>query len=371
MKTIRFFFPLLLLFLTACQGTETPQAPAEEAEADHDIIILTPAQIEQAGITVGPLETRELPLTLSCSGTIDAPPASRQAVHSPVMGFVSDLRHLPGEYVKQGTVLARIAHPDLIRLQGSFLESAAALPALQQDAQRQASLSQSDAASQKALEKAQSDLAITQARYNALHAELQLIGIDAETVAAQQQIQPSIALRSPVNGYLTEIAAQPGQLALPETPLFQILDNSHLHLELEVFPKDLPRLVKGQHVTARVPGKDSAYIGHVYLINRAMTAGQKTVGVHVHFDEEPVDLALGTFLFAEVQTGSQLGFALPESAIARSGDQAVVFVETEEGFRRLPVELGTTDKGLVGVRSPELRAGLRVVVDGGYYLGGQ
>lgn len=369
MKTPFFFFPLLLLFLAACQGPETRQAPAEGPEAESDIITLTPAQIEQAGIVVAPLEARELPVLLSCSGSIDAPPASRQVVHSPVMGFVSGVRHLPGEYVKQGTVLTRIAHPDLIRLQGDFLAAAAALPALLRDAQRQAALSQSDAASQKALEKAQSDLAIAQARHNALRAELQLIGIDAEAVAAQQQVQPSIALRSPVSGYLTEVSAQPGQLALPETPLFQILDNSHLHLELEVFPKDLPRLAKGQHVTARVPGTDTAYIGHVHLINRAMAAGQKTVGVHVHFDKEPVDLALGTFLFAEVLTGSQPGFALPESAIARSGDQAFVFVETEKGFRRLPVELGTTDKGLVGVRSPELRVGLRVVVDGGYYLG--
>ena len=286
------------------------------------------------------------------------------------MGFVRNIRHLPGEQVRQGERLASIDHPDLVRLQGTFLETAAQLPYLQKDRDRKAELAQSDAASQRDYELAMSELAIIQSRYEGLKAELKLIGIDTKILEETREIQSAIGIYAPVGGQLTHVEVRSGQLVQPETMLFQVTDDSHLHLELQVYAKDLHRVKKGQPVIANLPGEEALITGTVHLVNQSIDMEQKTARVHVHLDEGTTKLAIGSFLFAKIQTDSRMVLTVPEEALIRTGDEAFVFQETGNGFQRIPVKPGTVADGYVEISGNSITDRTPVALKGAYYING-
>jgi cobalt-zinc-cadmium efflux system membrane fusion protein len=372
MKYVFFIF-ILSASLMACQNEAAPADGTETSaatEAADGLIHLSAAQLKEAGIQTGQPEQREIPTYLSCSGTIDVPPAYQQAVHSPVMGFVRNIRHLPGEQVRRGERLASIDHPDLVRLQRTFLETAAQLPYLQKDRDRKAELAQSDAASQRDYELAISELSIMQARYEGLKAELELIGIDAKNVEKTKKIQSAIGIYAPTGGQLTHLEVRSGQLVQPETMLFQVTDDSHLHLELQVYAKDLHRVKKGQPVIANLPGEEAPITGTVHLVNQSIDMEQKTARVHVHLDEGTSKLAIGSFLFAKIQTDSRMALTVPEEALIRSGEEAFVFQETGNGFQRIPVKPGTAADGYVEISGTSITDRTPVALKGAYYING-
>jgi cobalt-zinc-cadmium efflux system membrane fusion protein len=372
MKYVFFIF-ILSASLMACQNEAAPADGTETAAATETadgLIHLSAAQLKEAGIQTGQPEQREIPTYLSCSGTIDVPPAYQQAVHSPVMGFVRNIRHLPGEQIRRGERLASIDHPDLVRLQRTFLETAAQLPYLQKDRDRKAELAQSDAASQRDYELAISELSIMQARYEGLKAELELIGIDAKNVEETKKIQSAIGIYAPAGGQLTHVEVRSGQLVQPETMLFQVTDDSHLHLELQVYAKDLHRVKKGQPVIANLPGGEAPITGTVHLVNQSIDMEQKTARVHVHLDEGTSKLAIGSFLFAKIQTDSRMALTVPEEALIRSGEEAFVFQETGNGFQRIPVKPGTAADGYVEISGNNITDRTPVALKGAYYING-
>lgn len=372
MKYVFFIF-LLSVSLLACQNEAAPADATETpatAETADGLIHLSAAQLKEAGIQTGQPEQREIPTYLSCSGTIDVPPAYQQAVHSPVMGFVRNIRHLPGEQIRRGERLASIDHPDLVRLQRTFLETAAQLPYLQKDRNRKAELAKSDAASQRDYELAVSELAVMQSRYEGLKAELELIGIDVKNLEDKKQIQRAISIHAPAGGQLTHVEVRSGQLVQPETMLFQITDDSHLHLELQVYAKDLHRVKKGQPVMANLPGEEAPITGTVHLVNQSIDMEQKTARVHVHLNEGTPKLAIGSFLFAKIQTDSRMALTVPEEALIRSGEEAFVFQETGNGFQRIPVTPGTAADGYVEISGTSITDRTPVALKGAYYING-
>lgn len=366
------FAILLALAGSACQ-TRPDEGDAKEPAAEGNeavTVYLSPEQMELSGIVLGQPVTREIASYIECSGIIDVPPSNIRLVHSPVVGFVQQVKHLPGEHVHRGDQLASIAHPDLIRQQRGFLESAGRIPFLKKDLERKKELAAADAASGKAYEQAQSDYAVEEAHYNGLKAELDLIGINTQALEESRQVQPSIRIFTPVAGYLTKVNVNPGKLVEPSMLLFEIVDNSHVHLELQVFAKDLALLREGQKVVAAIPGSDEELHGKIHLINKAIDVEKKTANVHVHLDEEPNGLAIGTFLYARIRTDSRQVSAVPEAAVIRSGDRSFVFIKEGEGFRKAEVETGQADEGFVEIKELNLREGQQIALKGAYYING-
>ncbi len=366
----------LLLFLLLVAGAfpacETPAGESEAAGAETNptFVTLTDDQMELAGVELGRPERRQVARYVDCTGMIEVPPESLFSVYSPVNGFVNNVKHLPGDYVRKGELLTTVRHPDLVRLQRELLETKSRLRFLQEEYQRKDTLAGADAASRKALGQARSDYETARATYQGLKAELEMIGIDPARLEKDGAIQPAIPIRAPGNGYLTQVNVNPGKLITPDQLLYEIVDNNHLHLELQVFAKDLPLLAKGQRIECQAPGIDQTFHAEVYLLGKMIDPATKTTRVHGHFDEEPVNLTPGTYVQARIHTDAQEVTALPEAAIVRDGEQSFVFVKTPDGFRRMAIQTGLANQGYVQVETLELSDSELLAVKGAYYLQG-
>jgi cobalt-zinc-cadmium efflux system membrane fusion protein len=362
------FLLSLSLILSGCQDEATQTAPEGSDELSTAYIHLSAEQKQMAGIETGQAKERPLANSIGCTAYVDVPPYSLASVYTPVAGVVQGVKHLPGEYVQKGSLLTRITHPNIIQLQQDFLEINSQLDFLRQDATRQQTLSEAEAASTRRYQEAQAQLAQAEARSKGLGAQLQLLGIDAQQLAEGGEVQTAISLRAPISGYLTQVNVNQGKLVGPDELLYELVDNNHKHLELNVFAKDLPQLREGQRILAYVPGNEQAYEAEVHLIGKQIDETNKTVRVHGHFTEEPQELLTGTYLQARIFTDDRQAWSVPETAVVRRGETATVYASTPEGFLPIAVDVEPGRDSFVVIRNYEAIAGKELVLKGAYYL---
>ncbi len=359
----------VLAALPACKGKQNdPAETREPAASSGSIVVLSAEQARLAQIQTGTAEMRTLELAITCTGMVDVPPQNVIAVHAPVKGIVRNVTQLPGTFLRKGQLLTSLSHPDLVRLQREFLENQSQLDMLEKEFKRKQALASNEATSQRALEQAKAEYELARARSQGLKAELKLVGIDVANLESTQHIQEQITLYSPVSGYVDQVNINPGKLVNAEDLLYTILDVSHVHAELNVFARDIPRLKEGQRIEVRVPGNDKAYPAEVHLLSRMVNPDDKTIRVHGHFSPEPKDLFPGSFLQAKIFTENSRQPCVPETALIREGDASFVFVKKGEGFEKTPVRTVGNDGKYVALL--DLPTGAVVALTGAYYLNG-
>ena len=359
----------VLAALPACKGKQENASETQQpAASSGNTVTLSTEQTRLAQIQTGPAEVRTLELAITCTGMVDVPPQNVIAVHAPVKGIVRNVTQLPGTFLRKGQLLTSLSHPDLVRLQREFLENQSQLDMLEKEFKRKQALAGSEATSQRALEQAKAEYDLARARSQGLKAELKLIGIDVAKLESTQYIQEQITLYAPVSGYVDQVNVNPGKLVNAEDLLYTILDVSHVHAELNVFARDIPRLKEGQRIEVRVPGSDKVYTASVHLLSRMVNPDDKTIRVHGHFEPEPKDLFPGSFLQANIFTENSRQPCVPETAIIREGDASFIFVKKGEGFEKTPVRTGGSDGKYIALL--DLPAGAVVALTGAYYLNG-
>lgn len=365
MKNLQYIFLVLLLAALAACGKKAETTT--ETEATGPVVIhLTDEQKRVAGIQTGAPGRKLLSTPIECTGKVEVPPQSLATVYAPVAGFVKVVKYLPGDYVKKGDLLITLSHPDLIKLQREWLETKSRLNFLEQENKRKQTLAGADAASRRAAEEAATEYEVAKTHYMGLKVELELIGLPVAQIEKSGIPQSVLHLYAPVAGYITRIDANLGKLVNSHDLLYEIVDNSHLHLELQVFAKDLAYLKPGQKITATVPGTDKSLEAEVHLVGKMIDDNTKTTMVHGHFLIEPVPLTPGTMVQASIQANPVEAWALPTGALVRAGDQSYVFIQSADGFEKKAVKTGRTQGDWTEVF--DLDDKTVVVLEGAYYL---
>lgn len=375
MKMIRIINPFVLwalviatVFFSACGGSE--RAETATASVPTDARADSAEEPSAFDVVWGSPMRMKLSEPLRVTASVQVPPQSLASVHSPVAGYVQMLKFLPGDYVRKGTLLCTLTHPELVRLQREYLETRARLQFLESEKARKEQLAAVDAASRRAFEQVVAEYEATRARVQGLRTELQLIGLPVGKIEAGE-LQTALAIHAPVSGYVAEVAINRGKLVHPEDLLYEIVDDRHVHLELEVFAKDLPRIRKGQRVWAFRPGTTDTLEAEVHLISHKVDADKGTAVVHAHFENEPVGIAPGTVVQALVLADEAEVWALPEEAVLQEGGKSFVIVRTADGhFSEKEIKTGRRQDGYVEWVDYAAGKGLEIALEGAWYLKG-
>ncbi|KAA3624828.1 MAG: efflux RND transporter periplasmic adaptor subunit, partial [Bacteroidetes bacterium] len=314
-------------------------------------------------------EERQISEYIECTGKVEVPPNSLASVYSAVNGFVGNVKYLPGDYVKKGSLLTTIKHPDIIKLQTSFLESKSRLEFSKKEFERKQTLAAEDATSEKLLQEAKLEYETELAHFQGIKAELNLFGLPTGKIETGD-IQPHVQIYAPISGYIASVNINKGKLITPEDLLYEIVDDDHMHLELQIFAKDIPKVKKGQYIEAFVPGIDEKVIAEVYLVGHVIDLETKTTMVHGHFENKPATLTAGTYLHARIFNQENKTLAIPQSALIRSGDETFVYIISNGDFVRRDVITGSSDDDFIAVKKLDLLEGEKLVTKGAYYIHG-
>ena len=355
-------------------GKAPPAAPA--APANPDQVMVSPAQEKAAGITLGTFARQNMSTEVQASGSVEVPPQNRVSITAILGGYVQTVAVLPGQRVAAGATVATLRAPEYLTLQQQYLQSKARVLFLTEDLERQRILDAEDVGAKRKLQQARADYATEQATLRATAAQLRLLGISVARLDATGQIVPSVALTTPIAGYVKAVNSNPGQYVSPQDVLVEVLNRDDLHLELKVFEKDVAQVKPGQKIFFNVQnaGRTDVLTARVFLVGKAFDDDARTVRVHAHLEPERRDLLPGQFVAARIQTAGARVRTLPEAAIIQAGDLSYVFrrVGQDSGrtvFRRVKVRAGQPQHGDVAVTILDpLLDTTRLVRTGAYFL---
>ncbi len=185
-----------------------------------------------------------------------------------------------------------------------------------------------------------------------------------------------ITLRAPVTGTVTERLVNAGAGIETGKPLFTIANLATVWVIANVPEAQVSRLRVGTAAKVTAAAFDSARTVRVTYINPQLNEETRTAQVRVELANAGERLKAGMFVEVEFQTGAATvseELAVPEAAIQRMSERAVVFIadEKEAGhFKVREVELGGESNGYRTITGG-LKAGERVVTKGGFTLKSQ
>jgi len=354
--TIRILIIAIALTLGSCSSGKsdaTEQASEETSEIDYT---LTEKQFQSSQMTLGSLETRVFHEVVKANGMFDVPPESHASVSSYFGGTVKNIKLLSGDEVKKGQTLFVLENPDFVQLQQEYLEAHSQLSYLKTDYERQTNLVKDSVTSQKNFLKAVSDYTVTKIKVASLHKKLLLMNINP-TQLTLENIQSTIAIPAPIDGFVTKINVTRGTFLSPSETAISLVNTTHLHVELNIFEKDLANVQIGQKIQFKIQEEVSnVYNATVHLINKTIDPESRTIGLHGHLLEEQLNHRFipGMYLEALIYTSSESKTALPQNTVVEiEGKFYVLVLESFENaaysFRKKEVKTGASLHGYIEI----------------------
>ena len=386
-KSSLFILSTSLFLLISC-GKEKKEEVHEEEKPETEVV-LTEVQAMTIGIETGRIEMKNLNTIIKANGYTAVPPQNRADVSTLIGGVVKDIFVLEGTFVPKGKILATIQNLEVSEMQEEYQSAVASIEYLEQEFKRQKTLTDENVNPRKAFQEVKSKLASERAKAQAAKNKLQALHVSPN---GSTSLVPIVA---PIGGYVGKISITKGAFAETGVTLFEVVDNTQMHLDLNVFEKDLGKISIGQEVDFVLTNQSNKSIkGKIFGINKSFSNESKTVAVHARINPgDTKDLISGMYVAANINISNQTVPALPKDAVVKNGDKYFIYIKEDEKeawkesekdkhkdnekgekqdevhFKAVEVAIGTTDLGYTEIKPiEEIPSDAKIVVKGAYYL---
>lgn len=300
----KILIPAALLLLAACNqptqpgnmGEATPiEAEPVQAEISETITDTTTEQVDAISSATA------MPNHSSFNGTLMVPPQRHATVTLTMGGTIHSTTLLPGDYVKKETVLATLENPDFILLQQNYLDAHAQTEYMETEYARQQRLASQEAASQKRLQQSKADYLSMKSRLEAAAAQLTILGVPAEELL-QKGIRPYLEVKSPLNGYVANMAINLGKYINAGEPICDIIDKGETLICLTAYEKDLENLEAGKRIQFRVNGMgEQTFHATVLSIGQVVDETNRSLEIYGRVKESNPRFRPGMYVSARVE----------------------------------------------------------------------
>ena len=326
---------------------ETEAAPT--AETPTSIFTVSPERQQLIGVQFTEITRRPLVKTIRTVGSVDLDERRIAQIHTKISGWIEDVfADFTWQHVQKGDPLFSIYSPELVSAQEEYLLALKA----------QEELGEGSNIFPKAAEGARSLLEDTRSR-------LRLLDVTSEQIAELERtrkVKRTLTLYSPMSGHVVERNAFPQKRVTPETRLYTIADHSRVWVHVAIYENEISFVRLGQRAAMRVPAyPGEIFYGTVTYLWPHLEPSTRTLKVRVEFSNS--DLRLKPEMYAHVELRISLGtrLVIPKSAVLRTGEQDIVFVDRGGGRMEIrDVRLGIEVNDWYELRSG-LEAGSRVV----------
>ncbi len=295
----------------------------------------TTTVVELAATDVTKATTQSLSLGLPISGALKA--VNSAMIKAKVAGELQGLTVREGDPVKARQIIARVDATEYQARVQQAQEQADAAKAQIDIAQRQfdnnRALVNQGFISSTALDASASTLAGAQATHKAA-----LRGVDV----ARKSLDDTV-LRSPINGWVAQRLAQPGERVAIEARVIEVVDLSRLELEITLSAAESISVKVGQSATLQVDGATQTVTARVARISPSTQAGSRSVLAYLSLDTKTASsagLRQGLFAQGTLGTGQLSGLSVPLSAVRTDKPAPYVQIVEKDQVVHREVTLG-------------------------------
>ncbi len=369
------------------------QTEVHEHEEENSAV-LTDGQIKTVGIEIGIIEQKPLSAILKANGALRVPNSNKANATSLFGGIIKSLPVQTGDYVNKGQIIATISNPQFIQLQEEYLSINSRIEFAEQELARQRELNEGNAGAMKNLQNAMTELSTLKTRKASLNQQIQMMGINPASLS-NSSLKSSLVITSPISGTVSDVFAKIGSYVDVSSPIAEIIENTALHLDLQVFEKDISFIKIGQKIDFVVTNNpDKTYTAEVYKIGSSFSGESKTIAVHSKIIGDKTGLIDGMNITGIVSLDNVLSQAVPNDAIVNADGKYYIFLvkeqeeeshkHTEEeahedghlhnsekgiGFERMEIVKGASQLGYTAVTPVrKIPNGTHIVVKGAFFV---
>lgn len=339
-----------------------------------DAIDLSDSQL--SAVKVEPVGIRDFPIEKQAVGSINFNEDLEVQVFTPYQGRIIALFAEVGNDVKKGQTLFTIDSPDLLSAESTLIAAAGVMELTTRNLARLKDLYTTRAVSQRDLDQGISDQQTAEGNLRAGRDAVRIFGkTDAEIdqIIADRKADPTLVVRSPIDGRITARNAAPGLYVQPgSAPApYTVADINTMWMLANVAEDDSPAFRVGQAVQVKInafPGE--VFDGTVTTLGSSVDPNTRRVLVRSEIKDPKHELRSGMFANFIITVGAPVRSpAIPLNGVVREGDgtQTIWVTADRRRFTRRTVEIGQQRDGyrqiLKGVQAGEL-----VATDGAIFL---
>lgn len=289
-----------LIVLTACNMKDTTEV--QESQSTSQAL---PASVADTVVTTTQVDAVSAATALanhsSFNGIMVVPPQRKATVTLTMGGTVHSTTLLPGEFVRQGSVIVTLENPDFILLQQTYLDACAQAEYLEAEYQRQQRLSAQEAASQKRFQQSKADYLSMKSRKEAAAAQLSILGVSADELLSNG-IHPYLDVKTPISGYVASLDINLGKYINAGQPICDVIDKGETLLCLTAYEKDLSDLSVGNLVQFRVNGMGKETFHAVLIsIGQIVDETSRSLEIYARVKESNTRFRPGMYVTARVE----------------------------------------------------------------------
>ncbi len=345
------------------KASTVQKAPAHE----RDTIELSESQL--ASVKVEPIADREFPVVKEAVGSIDFDEDMAVQVFTPYQGRIIALYAAVGDDVNKGQTLFTIDSADLLQAESTLIAAAGVLELTTRNLARLRELYKSLAVSQHDVEQATSDQQTAEGNLRAARDAVRIFGKtddEINRIVAERTADPTLVVKSPINGRITARNAAPGLFIQPANPPapYVVADINTMWMLADVPEADSPAFRVGQEVQVAInafPGR--TFEGKITTIGASVDPNTRRVLVRSEIKDPEHQLRSGMFANFTITIGAPVRSpAIPLAGVVREGDatQTVWVTADRRRFVKRTVKIGDQRHGywqiLEGVQVGELAA---------------
>ena len=326
---------IILVVLISCQTKNKDNTQALEQENKPSTSI-TNSDVDK--VKFGPLQSRSYQQKVQCTGMIEIPATDITAIHSKIEGSIEFMKYLPGDFISKGSLLFKIANPELLIQQRELLETAEKLSFSNKEYERKAELFNAGAINEKEYLAVESNRKLLTASYNGLKKELEILGINTKALLEKMEFQASIPIYARNSGFVQGVNVVKGQYISSSEPLLIMANNDHIQLELQVLSKDVPLISKGQMVEFTLPKNKKILHAEIVKVNPLINTDNGTLQVYCRIKNDDCSFIIpGMFVNATITVSDLEVQGLPLNAIIKEGQQYFAYKKTVDGLEKIPL----------------------------------
>lgn len=298
------------------KAKSTPAATIPPDVPDLVPIELSLDRVQLIGVRTETARDEALTSELKTVGVVSADEARIARVHTRISGWIERLAvGTTGQKVHRGQVLASLFNLELLPAQQEFLA-----------ARRWTSRAEGPPDT--------SGFGVGRLEQDA-RARLELFGLspaEIEGIAKSGQPTRTIAVTSPIGGYVTRKNAVQGTYVQPGSELFEIADLSKVWVLAEIYEHEIARVSVGQSATVTVSAYPKApFTGKVGFIYPALDPSTRRLRVRIELGNKDLKLRPGMFGDVVLQLAAESGVVIPVEALVDTGEYQYVFLAKGEG----------------------------------------
>jgi membrane fusion protein, heavy metal efflux system len=348
---------------------------AGSAEEKRDLVKLSEADIEAAGIELAAVQSGTIARRIIVPGTIRAPADRIAHVAVRLSGIVAELRKNVGDQVVAGEVLAILESREVANAKSEYLAARVTNELQQEMLNRDTALWERKVIADQQVLRSRNVAANAKIANDIARQKLFALGLTEKEIAGLQNV-PEASLRrqeirSPIAGRVLERKAELGVVVGRdnlETEFYVVADLDRTWAELAISSEEAALVRIDQIVAVSARGISDRAEATIIYVSPIVDRDTHKVHVVAEINNRDGIWRPGTFVSAAIVFDKQsVPIAVPVGAVQTMNGRPVAFVRTAEGFQKRQIVLGQSDDQAIEVVSG-LRVGETIAVSNTFLL---